>query len=110
MKGVPGRPDVAFPLRRKAVFVHGCFWHAHEACPAFKVPKTRTDFWVAKFRRNKERDARLLAAAEADGWRCLVIWECETRDQASLAARLRKHLGPMRQKRSRLRNVRAKNL
>ena len=93
LKGVPGRPDVAFPRRRMAIFVHGCFWHAHHGCSIFKVPKTRTDFWLAKFERNRERDARLLIAAEAEGWQCLVVWECETRDKAALAARLRKHLG-----------------
>lgn len=95
-KQAPGRPDIAFPSRRKAVFIHGCFWHAHQGCTVFKMPKTRTDFWSAKFDRNKERDARLLAAAAAEGWDCLVIWECETSDEGCLASRLRQHLGAPR--------------
>lgn len=94
-KGVPGRPDVAFPARRKAVMIHGCFWHAHE-CPAFRMPTTRTEFWAAKFAANRERDARLAVAAEAAGWRCVTVWECEVADEAQLAVRLRRELGPPR--------------
>lgn len=95
LKGVPGRPDVALTRRRVAIMVHGCFWHAH-GCPSSNLPKTRTDFWAAKFAANKARDARLQQAAEADGWRCIVIWECETNDMTTLAARLRDELGPSR--------------
>lgn len=54
-KSAPGRPDVAFPGRRKAIFVHGCFWHQHEGCRIATMPKTRTDFWRAKFDRNRAR-------------------------------------------------------
>ena len=71
LKGVPGRPDVALTRRRVAIMVHGCFWHAH-GCPSSNIPKTRTDFWSAKFAANKARDARLQEAAEADGWRCVT--------------------------------------
>jgi len=95
LKGVPGRPDVAFVKRRVAIMVHGCFWHAH-GCPSANLPKTRAEFWEAKFKANKERDLRLQAAAEAAGWRCLVIWECETKDKAALATRLSADLGPTR--------------
>jgi DNA mismatch endonuclease, patch repair protein len=90
---IPGRPDVAFTRRKKAIFVHGCFWHAHEACSLHHVPGTRREFWEAKFQRNKERDARLLEAARHEGWDCLVIWECETRSSV-LSERLRSFLGP----------------
>jgi len=90
---VPGRPDVALPSRRKAIFVHGCFWHAHENCRLHHVPKTRTAFWIAKFARNKERDRRLLEAARVAGWDCLVVWECESAGD-DLAARLSGFLGP----------------
>lgn len=93
LSGVPGRPDIAFPKRKKAIFVHGCFWHAHEDCPAYHIPKTRPDFWATKFGRNRERDARLLAAARASGWDCLVVWECEVEPVASLSNRLRFFLG-----------------
>lgn len=95
-KGVPGRPDIALPGRRKAIFVHGCFWHAHENCLISRVPKTRTEFWKAKFAANRERDRRLESLASQSGWSCLVIWECELKDEAKLTRALRAHLGPSR--------------
>src|SRR5437588_7492044 len=70
---VPGRPDIAFTARRKAIFVHGCFWHAHDGCSGHHVPKTRSEFWSRKFAMNKARDQRLLEAAHAVGWETLVI-------------------------------------
>lgn len=94
LKGVPGRPDIAFPRRRKAIFVHGCFWHAHENCPSSRIPKTRTEFWQKKFDRNRERDRRLELAAREAGWDCLTIWECELRDQDEVVRRLKDCLGP----------------
>jgi len=93
LKGVPGRPDVAFIKKRKAVFIHGCFWHSHDGCPHARIPSTRTDFWRNKFARNKERDQRLIGAATDQGWSTIVIWECEL-DQANLSTRLRNFLGP----------------
>lgn len=95
LKGVPGRPDVAFTRRRVAIMIHGCFWHAH-GCPSSNMPKTRRSFWQEKFRANRERDARLQAAAEAAGWRCVVLWECETGDIAELQGLLTAELGPPR--------------
>ncbi len=92
-KAAPGRPDVAFPGRRKIIFVHGCFWHQHEGCRLSHVPATRRDFWEAKFARNQVRDARDLARAEAEGWQPLVVWECETRDLGALEPRLVAFLG-----------------
>lgn len=74
---LPGRPDLVFPGRRVAVFVHGCFWHCHEGCDSFRIPKTRTDWWTAKLAHNKVRDAEVRAAIEAAGWEVVVIWECE---------------------------------
>ncbi|WP_018425763.1 very short patch repair endonuclease [Hoeflea sp. 108] len=96
LKGVPGRPDVAFPGRRKAIFIHGCFWHGHAHCTAWRLPKTRTEFWDNKIQTNRMRDERLLAAAMTAGWACLVIWECEMKDQRILANRLADFLGPTR--------------
>ncbi|TPL55408.1 DNA mismatch endonuclease Vsr [Mesorhizobium sp. B2-4-2] len=94
-KSVPGRPDIAFPARKKAIMVHGCFWHAHD-CPKFRMPKTRTEFWRAKFAANRERDKRLADAAFAAGWECLTVWECEVDAPSDLAGRLRRALGPPR--------------
>ena len=92
---VPGRPDFAFPGRRKCVQVHGCFWHAH-GCSLSRIPKTHTDFWEAKFGRNRERDERLERAAADMGGQTLTIWECETRDADLLCERLMAFLGDRR--------------
>lgn len=96
LKGVPGRPDIALPARKRAIFIHGCFWHAHEGCPDYRLPQTRTDFWRAKFERNRARDARLEAHAREQGWDCLTLWECEIRKSSDLPIRLRNFLGPPR--------------
>jgi DNA mismatch endonuclease (patch repair protein) len=82
------RPDLVFASRKTVVFVHGCIWHRHPdpACPLTRTPKSRVDFWTAKFAENVARDARQQAALEAAGWRVLVIWECQTNDPARLAA------------------------
>jgi DNA mismatch endonuclease (patch repair protein) len=93
-RGVPGRPDIAFPGRRKVIYVHGCFWHAHENCSVSRIPKSRTEFWQAKFAANRERDRRLEALARQAGWSCLVVWECELKDEEGLTNRLKTHLGP----------------
>ncbi|WP_456734323.1 very short patch repair endonuclease [Bradyrhizobium sp. USDA 3364] len=94
LAGVPGRPDVAFTKRKKAVLVHGCFWHAHDDCPLFKLPSSRREFWERKFANNKARDGRLLQEAQAAGWKTLVVWECEVSDTARVSKRLRRFLGP----------------
>jgi DNA mismatch endonuclease (patch repair protein) len=83
---LPGNPDLVFPARRTVIFVHGCFWHSHEGCRNFRIPKTRVEWWAAKLARNKERDARARAELEAAGWRVTVIWECEVIDETRLTA------------------------
>lgn len=95
VKGLPGRPDVVFPARRKIIDVRGCFWHRHQGCAAAATPATRPDFWRAKFDDTVSRDARNLAMLENGGWEVMVIWECETR-QPGLDHRLRAFLGPSR--------------
>lgn len=95
-KPAPGRPDVAFPGRRKAIFVHGCFWHQHEGCKLSHVPETRREFWKSKFDRNRARDARNLLEAGLQGWDCLVVWECEVAVLDGLAERLTVFLGPQK--------------
>ncbi|EXI77125.1 MAG: Very short patch repair protein [Candidatus Accumulibacter appositus] len=84
-KRLPGNPDLVFPGRRTVVFVHGCFWHCHEGCSNFRIPKTRTEWWAAKLERNKARDADVLAQLDGMGWDVVVIWECETADPKRLA-------------------------
>lgn len=89
---LPGTPDLVLPGRRAAVLVHGCFWHRHEGCRMAYTPKSRVDFWQAKFTGNVERDARKLAELAAAGWRAVVIWECETRDPARLRQIIRERI------------------
>lgn len=83
-KDLPGKPDLVFRARSKVIFVHGCFWHGHHACRDGKLPKSNSSYWSPKLAANKARDARNLAALEAQGWDALVIWECETREASSL--------------------------
>lgn len=80
-RDLPGRPDIAFPSRRAAIFVHGCFWHRHEGCHWCSSPASNSDFWSAKFARNVERDAEVQAAFHLLGWRTAKVWECALRGQ-----------------------------
>ncbi|PXX98296.1 very short patch repair endonuclease [Halomonas sp. LBP4] len=75
--GLPGKPDLVFPRHRAVVFVHGCFWHRHAGCKIATTPKSNTSFWVEKFKKNMERDARVSVELEEFGWRVFVAWECE---------------------------------
>ena len=92
-KDLPGSPDIVFPRHRTIIFVHGCFWHRHKGCRYAYRPKSRIQFWTKKFEENVARDARNEIALRDLGWRVLVIWECETRDQGLVRARLLAHLG-----------------
>ena len=83
-RNLPGRPDLVFPKHQLAVFVHGCFWHRHAGCRLASIPKSRTSFWIEKFAANVDRDARQEAALRALGWRVLVIWQCEIRDEGAV--------------------------
>jgi DNA mismatch endonuclease (patch repair protein) len=74
------------------VFVHGCFWHGHDCKRGARMPKANADYWTAKIARNRARDARSIAALEAMGWRPVVVWECELKDEAAFAERLRAEL------------------
>ena len=76
-KRLPGRPDIVLPLYRTVVFVHGCFWHGHKDCKYYTVPKTNTEFWVAKVARNQERDQEVWRKLEAKGWNVIIVWECQ---------------------------------
>jgi DNA mismatch endonuclease, patch repair protein len=74
-----GRPDIVFPGRRVAIFVHGCFWHRHDGCHWCSTPSSNTEFWSRKFERNVARDTQVLEALLADGWRVALVWECGLR-------------------------------
>jgi DNA mismatch endonuclease (patch repair protein) len=81
-KDLAGRPDVVLQRWNAIVFAHGCFWHGHENCQFFRVPKTRTEFWSEKIRRNAERDAQAIHDLRCAGWRVSVVWECALRADA----------------------------
>lgn len=81
---LPGKPDIVMQGRKIAIFVHGCFWHAHEGCKYFKMPKTRPEFWTEKLQSNVERDQKSVAKLMDMGWRVLCIWECATRNHATV--------------------------
>ena len=74
-RALPGKPDLVFPSRKAAIFVHGCFWHGHD-CPLFKWPSTRADWWRAKIEGNRDRDQFVRAELAGMGWRQLRVWEC----------------------------------
>jgi DNA mismatch endonuclease (patch repair protein) len=93
-KDLPGSPDIVMPGRKLALFVHGCFWHGHDCRRGARPPKTNADYWSAKIGRNRARDARVQAELHASGWRPDVLWECQLKDTAALAARLKEMLAP----------------
>ncbi|MBF0480547.1 MAG: DNA mismatch endonuclease Vsr [Desulfovibrionaceae bacterium] len=87
-KDLPGKPDVAFVGRKKAIFIHGCFWHGHDCPRGKREPATNVDYWRSKRERNRRRDAEHLAALARSGWSALIVWECELRDLAALGEKL----------------------
>ncbi|QDO96646.1 DNA mismatch endonuclease Vsr [Ferrovibrio terrae] len=91
-KSVIGRPDLAFISRRKAIFVHGCFWHRHPGCRLTTTPKTNPEKWQKKFTANIARDTLVQQKLQEAGWKSLVIWECEIKDRAALTERLQAFL------------------
>ena len=91
-RDIPGTPDIAFMSRKRAIFVHGCFWHGHDCARGARAPKANADYWRAKIARNVARDAQHRAALAALGWRVLVVWECALKDRAALEQKLRDFL------------------
>lgn len=92
---LPGCPDIVFRKRRKAIFIHGCFWHLHAGCRNNRPPKSRLDYWKPKLERNAARDAQARRELSKAGWRSMVIWECELDKPARVATRLSRFLGPI---------------
>ncbi|MEX0608148.1 MAG: DNA mismatch endonuclease Vsr [Balneolaceae bacterium] len=83
VKELPGKPDLVLPKYNSVIFVHGCFWHAHEGCKYFKIPESRTEFWKEKLFGNKERDEKHIQALKELGWNVIVVWECELKPDKS---------------------------
>lgn len=91
-KYLPGTPDIILPKYRTVIFVHGCFWHRHPGCKKASTPQTNTSFWKKKLARNVERDAEIARELTQNGWRVLVVWECELKNTEALSARLLREL------------------
>ena len=77
VNGIPGKPDIAFKSRKKAIFINGCFWHRHSGCALTRTPKSNTEFWTNKFATTVKTDQRNYEDLIRMGWRYLIIWECE---------------------------------
>lgn len=92
-KDLPGCPDVAFISRKKVIFVNGCFWHQHPGCSRATLPATHQDYWLPKLERNRNRDIRVADQLLKDGWKVLIVWECETSNDIWLRRTLKKFLG-----------------
>jgi DNA mismatch endonuclease (patch repair protein) len=85
---LPGRPDLVFAARRKAIFVHGCFWHRHTRCKYATTPKTRIRYWEEKFDTNVVRDRRNRRELKNAGWAVLTVWQCELKNPEKLTERV----------------------
>lgn len=95
-RDLPGSPDIVLPRLRSVIFVHGCFWHRHDDpdCRLARMPKSRIEFWAPKLLSNQLRDERVQQELEALGWRVLVVWECEVKDQNGLRRKIVGFIGP----------------
>ena len=89
---LPGTPDIVLPRHRKAILVHGCFWHRHDCPDGTKLPRSKPDYWGPKLERNRWRDAVNIGRLREMGWEVLVVWECEMRDEQDLVRRLTQFL------------------
>ena len=85
---LPGRPDIVFPSKRKIILVHGCFWHGHSCSRGRRTPKSNVEYWREKISKNLKRDNRNLQLLAENGWRVLIVWECELKNVDELAIRL----------------------
>jgi DNA mismatch endonuclease (patch repair protein) len=77
VSNLPGKPDIVLPKYKICIFVNGCFWHKHEGCKYFVWPKNNAEFWKEKIEKNTARDKQNFARLESEGWRVLIIWECQ---------------------------------
>jgi DNA mismatch endonuclease (patch repair protein) len=91
---LPGKPDLVFSRRKQAIFVHGCFWHRHGRCPLCRMPKSRLGFWKPKLEGNRARDVRNQRKLRQEGWRLLVIWECQLTDERRVEEKVLRFLKP----------------
>jgi DNA mismatch endonuclease, patch repair protein len=91
-RSLPGTPDLVFASRKKAIFVHGCFWHRHNRCAMARLPKSRQEFWAPKLEGNRSRDLAQRRRLSAMGWRSMVVWECELANPADVILKMLRSL------------------
>lgn len=91
-KDLPGKPDVAFIGKKKAILIHGCFWHGHDCKVGQRKPKSNITYWLPKIERNRQRDASHMTDFSSIGWKVLVVWECELQNPDGLAAKIQKFM------------------
>jgi DNA mismatch endonuclease (patch repair protein) len=91
---LPGRPDIVLSKRKKAIFVHGCFWHQHPGCARAKLPQTRAEWWRTKLTNNRKRDKKVQKQLREQGWEVLIVWQCRLRETSKLKAELIRFLTP----------------
>lgn len=87
-KRYPGHPDIVLPKFKTVIFVNGCFWHSHDECPEFVLPKSNLEYWLPKLQRTKRRDSENIARLREQGWRVIVVWECEMKNVTLRGERL----------------------
>jgi len=81
-KKLPGKPDIVLPKYKTVIFINGCFWHGHQYCKYFVIPKTRTDWWISKINGNTQNDITKHALLKSEGWRVIILWECMLKPRA----------------------------
>lgn len=87
VKNMPGKPDIVLPKYKIVIFINGCFWHGHNGCKYFKVPKTRTEWWLNKINTNINNDIKAIQSLRDLGWKIITIWECETKLKGNFVLR-----------------------
>lgn len=93
-KKLPGSPDIVLRKYKTVIFINGCFWHGHDNCRYYRLPKSNIEFWQTKINRNRERDKRDIEALRKRGWRVIVVWECELRTKELRQQTLRNYSSP----------------
>ena len=91
-QGIPGKPDLVFKKIKKVIFVNGCFWHQHTGCNFAVMPKTNKDYWEKKLLGNVERDLKTIQMLEDQGWKVLVLWECQLNNIVTLSQQIKSFL------------------
>jgi DNA mismatch endonuclease, patch repair protein len=87
---LPGKPDIVLPKYKTIIFVNGCFWHGHKKCKASTLPETRKEFWTNKINSNIDRDKRIIKALKKAGWKVIIVWQCEIKNEAKKEVRFDK--------------------